>query len=520
MGISSKGTEGKGTNIIMQNTVILFIRILFVTVVNLYTVRVILSTIGDMDYGIFNAVTGLIMVAGVFGSVLEVSIQRFYSFALGQNDKKSLNEIFSHSIHIFIFVSLAVFLLLETAGLYFLYNEMQIPPCKLNAAVWCFHFSIISFICTIMQIPFSAAVFAHEAIGVYSVISTVDCILRLLAAYIVGWFVADSLKIYGFSMMLVAIIVLMLYVVFSYLKYDECHYKHPHNTTLCKELISFSGWTMLGSLAKVGMIQGSTVLLNIFFGAISNTSFAIALQIHNAFNALCNSMVFALRPAMIKAYAQKNYEYLNMLFFISNKLIYYILIAVAVPFIYEMTAILTIWLKYDISDEKVLFAQLIIIYVVCLAMNNPITIIMQASGKIKKYSIYVESVTLMCVPITWLLFRCGVPSYGVFIAMIGTCVMAHIVRLYCMRQYYSYFYIADYVKSFALPAFIITILVVCTACSLHECVENTFLRIVVLSATIPLMTMLLVYIMGISYNERVMVNKYCIRLIKKKQQRI
>lgn len=52
------------------------------------------------------------------------------------------------------------------------------------------------------------------------------------------------------------------------------------------------------------MIQGGTILLNVFFGPIANVAFGIALQINNAFTALANSMALSFRPAMIKAYAE------------------------------------------------------------------------------------------------------------------------------------------------------------------------------------------------------------------------
>ena len=144
------------------------------------------------------------------------------------------------------------------------------------------------------------------------------------------------------------------------------------------------------------MTQGSTILLNIFFGPITNVAFAICQQVNVAFNALCNSMVLSLRPAMIKAYAEKEFVYLNQLFSVSNKFILYILLAIALPMILEMRDILLLWLGDKVTDQIVLFAQLIIIYVICLAMSNPITIIMQASGHIKEYFLPVESISLMC----------------------------------------------------------------------------------------------------------------------------
>ena len=57
----------------------------------------------------------------------------------------------------------------------------------------------------------------------------------------------------------------------------------------------------------------------------------------------------------------------------------------------------------------VIFTQLYIIYEVILTLHNPITIIIQATGNVKRYSIIVESMTILCLPISWGLFKMGFP---------------------------------------------------------------------------------------------------------------
>ena len=45
---------------IASNTLVLFARMLIITFVNLYTVRWVLAGLGTEDYGIFNAVAGVV----------------------------------------------------------------------------------------------------------------------------------------------------------------------------------------------------------------------------------------------------------------------------------------------------------------------------------------------------------------------------------------------------------------------------------------------------------------------------
>jgi O-antigen/teichoic acid export membrane protein len=386
---------------IASNTAVLFIRMLIITIISLYTVRVVLNGLGAEDYGIFNTVAGVVTTSSFLSSVLAISVQRFYSFSMGKNNDKDLNEIFSSSINIIILLSLGIIIVFETFGLWFVKTQLTIPYGRMEATLWIYQFSLFSFIFTILEIPFTAAIFAHEDMSIYAVISTVDCFLRLTVAFLIGKFMADNLIIYGSGLLIVSFIIFQFYAIYGLIKYEECHYKKTHNTLLYKKLLSFSGWTLFGSAASTGMQQGNIILLNIFFGPIINAAFGIALQINNAFNALSNSIILPLRPAMIKAYAEKNNDYLNQLFSVGNKFILYFLLAIGIPIFSEIVTILTWWLG-NINSDIIIFSRLIIIYIIFLGIHSPITTIMQATGHVKEYHLPVESITLMCIPLTWL----------------------------------------------------------------------------------------------------------------------
>ena len=497
-------TDSTKSQRIASNTIVLFIRMFVLTILNLYAVRLTLNGLGAEDYGIFNVVAGVVTTSSFISGVMELSIQRFYSYSIGEHDNKKAREIFSISILIIFLLSLIVFIAFETIGLWFLNTQLQIPELRTSAAFWCFQFSLLAFIFSIIQIPFSSAVFSHEDMSIYALISTIDCILRLLVAFLIGKMAIDNLSFYSGGLVIVAIIVFTLYSIVGITRYSECKFKKTKNKILAKSLLSFSGWTLFGSLARVGMTQGSTILLNIFFGPITNVAFAICQQVNVAFNALCNSMVLSLRPAMIKAYAEKEFVYLNQLFSVSNKFILYILLAIALPMILEMRDILLLWLGDKVTDQIVLFAQLIIIYVICLAMSNPITIIMQASGHIKEYFLPVESISLMCLPLSWLFFHFGLPSYYIFISMIGICVIAHFIRVYCLKRFYKSFSIHEYIIQLCLPAMLILFISIIISLIIHRNIDNNIVRFFINITITPLSVAFMAYYIGISKKERLL----------------
>lgn len=500
---------------IASNTLVLFARMLIITFVNLYTVRWVLAGLGTEDYGIFNAVAGVVTASTCISSVLALSTQRFYSFAMGKGESDRLKEIFSVSLNIVVMIALVLLVLFEIVGPWLISTQLTIPVERMEAAQWILQFSLFSFIFTLLQIPFIGAVFANENMGYYALISTIDCIVKLLIAYCIGITGGDDLVYYGAALMLEAFMVMMLYVIIARRKYPECKYTIvKKKKTLYKELFSFSGWSFYGALAGVGMTQGSTIILNVFFGPIINAAFGIANQIYNAINTLTNSIAIAFRPAMIKSYSAKENKYLEQLFFASSKAILYLLAMVLIPFIFEAETLLTQWLG-ECTPTMVLFARLYAVYTICLALHNPITTIIQATGNIRKYSMYVESMTILCLPVSWLLFKLGMPPYFVFVTMIGLCILAHIIRLLMLQSSISVFTISKYLVRLVLPGILIisitTLIVYCIE-TLHV---NRIFQFLLSFAVSAISISILLYAVGISKKERTLIKELVNRKLKK-----
>jgi O-antigen/teichoic acid export membrane protein len=502
---------------IASNTLVLFIRMLVITVVNLFSVRWVLNGLGVVDYGVFNAIAGVVTTSTCLSSVLAISTQRFYSYAMGQGNTIQLRDIFSVSLLLAVGLAIFIILIFSCIGPWLIATKMTIPVERLEAAQWVFGFALLSFVFSVIQIPFMGAIFAHEDMGIYALITTVDCLLKLGAAYMIGKATIDNLVFYGSALSVIALLVMLSYIGFAIKKYTECHYRRVRGRRLFKELLSFSGWTFYGTMAGVGTTQGSIILLNIFFGPVINAAFSIGNQIYNALNTLNNSTVLAFRPAMIKAYSGESFSYLNRLFSFSNKMTLYLLACVSVPFILEAKTILNFWLgKEIVSDEMVLFCQLYIVYTVCLALQNPITIIMQATGHIRNYSIYVESLMILCVPINYLLFKMGMGATYTFGSMIGVCLVAHIVRLFFLKHYYSYFSFRPYLLSFIAPAIVIIAISSCVGIWLHKCMDRDLLRFVMVSILSASTILVMAYFIGITKEERQKAKDFILQLLRRR----
>lgn len=493
--------KGRRNKRIAKNSLVLFARILIITIINLFALRYVYNGLGEEDYGLFNAIAGLVLSGSFVVPVLAISIQRFYSFAKGRNEDEKQREIFSASINIIFFISLLIVILLETIGLWFLNSQMTIPGERTDTIQFVYQFAILSFIFSLFQIPFTAALFANEDMGTYAMLSSIDCAIKFIIAILIVYIPTNGIIYYSAALCVEAFVLFAVYAIICHYKYAECHYQYNRNTTIYKELLSFSGWTMYGALAATGMIQGSNILLNVFFGPIANAAFSVAYTMYNAFNSLNNSIVLSFRPAMVQSYAKGDYLYLNKLFSMNNKMLLYVIFAAALPILFLMDDILLLWLG-ETTSSTALFCRLFIIYGICLALHNPITTIIQSTGKILTYSLCVESITILNIPLSYLLFTLGCPAEGVFYSMTSLCIIAHIVRIICLKKSYSPTSIKTYITGLLLPAFFIIVINTLLTYYIFNIIHVGWTRIIVVLMTSPIITIVLVLLLGINSLER------------------
>ena len=440
---------------ILKNSVFLYARMAIIMVVNLYMVRLVLNTLGVVDYGVYDVVAGVVLLFQSVSSVLSLSTQRYFSYALGEGNKEKIALTYSSSIYVFLFFSVIVLQISESIGLWFLNNYLDIPDNRMAAANWVYQFSILSFILIILQIPFSSAVIAYEDMDIFSIISLGECFLKLLSVVLLAYLQTDKLILYGLFLMLVSLIALCAYMIVVVKKYDQCRF-NIKSIGQWRELLTFAGWTMFGSVASVSITQVCTFLVNIFFGPVVNAARAIAFQVSHTLNSFCGNFLMAVRPPMIKAYAEEQYDYLNKLFICCTKLVFYGMLMVFIPLYLDMEYILGLWLKTS-DPQTVLFSRLMLIYTFILVLGNPITIIMHATGYVKQYHIVVEIPTLAVMPFTYLFFKLGFPAESTYMIAILAIILSHFIRLGCLNRYYPYYSISNYFLSFVFGAIFVTV---------------------------------------------------------------
>ena len=168
---------------IAKNTLMLYFRMFISTIVGLYTSRIVLQTLGVIDYGIYNVVGGIISMMTFLNSAMVAASQRYLSFELGRNDLSRLKRVFCTSINIHASICVIAFIIAETVGLWFVNCKLLIPADRMYAANWVYQASILTFVINVMSVPYNSAIVAHEKMSAFAYISILDVTLKLLIVY-------------------------------------------------------------------------------------------------------------------------------------------------------------------------------------------------------------------------------------------------------------------------------------------------------------------------------------------------
>ena len=488
--------EQNTTKRIAKNTLMLYFRQILIMIVSLYTVRVVLNTLGAEDYGIYNVVAGVVTMFSFLSSSMATASQRYFSFALGQNDSEQLKKYFSMSFTIYCLIALIVLVLAETVGLWFVTQKLVIPVERQTAAFWIYQASVFSMICTILTVPFMASIIAHEDMNIYAYVSIIEVVLKLGIVFLLPLFAIDKLIFYGLLMAGVVFINTAIYRTICVKKYVECKFSFFWEKSLFKELVSYTGWNMFGSAVGVFKNQIVNIILNQFFNPVVNAARGIAAQVNSAVNSFAQNFSTAVKPQIIKNYASGEKEKMLQLMFRSCKATFLLMFVFALPLILEMPYVLK-----NVPEYAVLFTILALVDALIDTISYPLMAAAQATGKIKLYQAVVGGVLLLNAPIAFVVLTFGAAPYSVFIVSISITFIAFIVRLFILKRLIDFSFWQFIGKVFlpvvfcALISFVIPYLV-------RNMMNSGFIRLCVTVVVSVICVALSGYFVALSKNEK------------------
>lgn len=209
---------------IAQNTLLLYMRMMLMMALSLYTSRINLDSLGEINYGIYNVVGGVVAMFSIISGSVSVAISRFLTIELGKGDKEKLNIVFCTSINIQILMGFLIFIVAEIVGVWFLNTHMNIPPERMDAANWVLQCSIITFLINLISVPYNALIIAHEKMSAFAYISLIEAIFKLIICYLLYISPVDKLIVWAVMLLFVSICMRIIYGVYAKRHFEESTY--------------------------------------------------------------------------------------------------------------------------------------------------------------------------------------------------------------------------------------------------------------------------------------------------------
>ena len=499
---------------IAKNTAMLYIRMLLIMAVTLYTSRVVLEVLGVEDFGIYNVVGGVVSMLAFFTSSLSNATQRFLSIQLGRENIVEARKVFNQSLFLYLGIACIILLLAETIGLWFVSEKLVISPERKFAAQCVYQFSLLNILLSILQVPYISAIIAREKMSFYAYLGIFDVVSRLLVVYLLLYIqYYDHLILYAGTLSIVQIVLFLIYMTYCRIHFPECRLFRFWNWELVRSISKFIGYNVFGCFAWSAGVQGTNIVLNLFFGPTVNAARAISVQVNAAVVRFTESITTAIKPQIIKSYALGDKEYMFRLLEYSSKFGFIFMLIISMPILFYTDYILKLWLV-NVPEYASIFVQLMIVESLIGVFIPPLWIMANATGNIKRSQVYGRMFTLAALPISYVILRFNMVESPivVFVVLIFMQVGYWLYSVYDMHLQLG-LDIYNYFKKVMYPIMKVLILGLIILMGIFNILSNGFVDLCIFTVLSVFLIVLVSYFTVMSRKEQTYVMKFIRRRI-------
>ena len=489
---------------IAKNSILLYIRMLFTMWLNLYATRLVLKNLGVEDMGVYGVVGSIVGLFSIIASGITSTIQRFITFELGKVGGE-VNKVFCSSLNIIFLLSAFILILLESAGIWFLNNRVNIPQASIDAAFWVYQFSVLTCIVNLINIPYDALVIAHEKMDAYAFISILQVVLTCAAAYCLSFFESQRLLIYAILMATISILIRLFYQAYCHIKFKEARYHLLIDRNSLKQIGEFAGVSTSAGILESLYNQGIVIVINWTFGVALNAVYAIALQLKNSVLSFAFNIFKAMAPQITKTYASGDIETHKRLVYSASKIQAYMIYFIMIPFLFRTEYIMHLWLG-NVPPYAVSFAQATIFLSLLYALFEPIRAAVLATNHISKFMIIPNVYYIFTLPISYYLANSSNSSVILILSVVFFDIIRCVIRIYYGLQV-SPLLLRDILTNTILPSIKVAIGCTLICCFFSRIISNSLLGLLILLIVNSLFLLVLIYMFGINTQERKLANK-------------
>ena len=499
---------------IAKNTVFLYVRMIIIMLVSLFTSRIVLGVLGVDDFGIYNIVGGIVAMFQFIGNTLTDATQRYLTVEIGKGKQGNTNKIFSICVILHILLGLVVIVIAEPIGLWFLHYKLLIPPDRMVASEWLFQFSIISMFVMFISVPYNALIIAHERMRAFATISIIDAAAKLIIAYsliLIGSI--DKLVLYGLLILLLQILMRFIYNGYSIRHFKESRFHWNWDKNLIKDIGKFASWIVIGNMAMMCITHGISLLLGMFFMPAVNAARGLATQVESAVKMFTRNFQTAMNPQITKSYASGQIEDMNQLVFRGARFSSFLLLIPIIPIFFEIEILLRLWLP-EVPQYTSAFVRLILFTAWINSFGNTLAVAAKATGNIKKFELYVVSIRLLVLPLGYLCLRNGMHPASVFWIYMFAEMAVQCSNVY-VTHFLTKFQVKSYVKHVLFPSIKVTLISILPPIMIHTLMpEESASRLLFTVILCTVTTLSTIFLIGMTQSEQEIIGSKLKHLIK------
>lgn len=494
---------------VIKNTIFLYIRMVISILVNVFTTRLLLESLGASDYGLYNVIGGAIAMMGFLTASMSSTTQRFINYAEGEGNIEKVKEIFSNAQILHYGLALISIVLLISAGFIFFNGVLNIPQGRELTAIFVYGCLVFSTVFSITVVPYDAVLNAHENMKIFSIIGIVDVLLKFGIAFAVYYYKTDKLIFYAILMALESWFLRFITQLYCKKHYDECRkseLKKYYAKDTIRSMTSFAGWNMINIVCGMISLFGMNVVVNHFFDTKVNAALGIATQLSGVLMAVSMNMIKALAPVLVKREGQHNRKDVLEITYTGCKFSFLLFSFFCIPVLFYLVPILKLWL-HTVPEYTDIFCALLIIGTLIDQITVFIYQTISAQGEIREYSI-VKGLIYFC-PILSSIIMFSIDDFLPYWALINwvlyKMIIGGIANIYygCKNVNLS---LKQFKWKVLLPCCLIVISTSLLAIGIHVLLTNVFWGVGLVCLII--LTTPIYYLIGLTQSEKKIICGY------------
>ena len=498
---------------IAKNTLLLYLRMFYSLLISLFTARVVLQALGFTDYGLYNVVGSVTTMFTFIRSAMGNATNRYIAFGVGKGDAEELKKTFSTCVIVHIILAVIIVVVCEVAGLWLMYNKMEIPPERFSACFWVLQFSIATCAIGVLCVPYDADIIAHEKMGAFAFISVLNSTLNLGVVYAVKYYPLDKLVFYAFLIFSIQVMNRIIYNVYCHKHFPESKFARIVDKAQIAEMFKFAFWNLFGNMASIACTPILNLFLNMFFGPVVNAARAIAVNVQGTIHGFISNFQLAVIPQITKSYAAGELRRMQKLIITSSKFSYFLFFFVALPLTLEAKYVLELWLG-NVPEHTISFTRITLLTLLITSWIQPLHTANLATGNIKKFQTMRGAVMLLMLPISYIALKMGAKPEVVFIVQLVVTFVAQIVMLLVIRPLIK-LSLREYTMEVFFRTGIVSILAAIPSYLMHRVLPVNIWTLLSVSAVSVLLSALFIYFIGLNKSEREMVLSHAKPMLNK-----